>query len=83
MNDYITINNDNIELNGSLAINTSKLIDYIKKSINVDILESKNVTNIKRYIEHNIVEFTFNYNDTMYMATYFIKDNDYEINKMV
>ena len=83
MNDYITINSNNIELNGAIANNTSKLIDHIKKSINVDILNSKNVTDIKRYIEHNTIEFTFNHNNDMYIATYFIKENDYEINKAV
>lgn len=83
MNEYITINSDNIELNGAIAINTSKVIDYIKKSINVDILKDKAVNNIKRYIEQNTIEFTFNYNDTMYIATYFIKANEYEINKVI
>lgn len=82
MNNYITINN-NIELNGAVAVNTTKLIDYIKKSINVDILEDKTVTNIKRYIEKDTVEFTFHHNDTMYIATYLINLNEFEINKAV
>lgn len=81
MNNYITINN-NIELNGAVAVNTSKLIDYIKKSINVDILEDKAVTNIKRYIEKDTVEFTFYYKDDMYIATYFVKANEFDINKV-
>lgn len=83
MNNYITINDNNITIDGAIAINTSKLIDYIKKSINVDILKDKNVSNIKRYIEHNTIEFTFNHNDNMYIATYFVNLNDYEINKVV
>lgn len=82
MNDYVTINNDDIK-NDRVAINTAKLISYIKKSINVDILEDKDVSNIKRYLEHGTVEFTFNHKDNMYIATYFIKQNEYEINKVV
>lgn len=81
MNEYITLSD--IELNGAVAVNTTKLIDYIKKSINVDILEDKTVTNIKRYIEKDTVEFTFHHNDNMYIATYLINLNEYEINKVV
>ena len=82
MNNYITLNDNNIELNGAVAVNTTKLIDYIKKSINVDILEDGAVTNIKRYIEHNTIELTFYYKDDMYIATYFIKSNEFDINKV-
>ena len=82
MNDFETIYNNN-ELNERVEINTAKLINHIKNNTDLDILEDKNVTKIKRYITKDTVEFTFYYKGNMYIATYFIKENDYEINKTV
>ncbi|MDU1372999.1 MAG: hypothetical protein E6937_01985 [Staphylococcus epidermidis] len=82
MNDFETIYNNN-PLDERVAINTANLVTYIKNNIDIDILEDKNVTKIKRYITKDTIEFTFHYKDKMYMATYFIKENDYEINKLV
>lgn len=82
MNDFETIHNNN-ELNGAVAINTSKLINNIKTNIDIDILEDKTVTKIKRYVTKDTVEFTFHYKDNMYMATYLINLDEYEINKVV
>lgn len=82
MNNYITICEDS-SINERMALNTSKLINYIKKKTEIDILESGAVTNIKRYIENETIEFTFYYKDIMYIATYFVKMNKYEINKVV
>ena len=82
MNDFETIYNNN-PLDERVAINTTNLVTYIKNNIDIDILEDKNVTKIKRYVTKDTIEFTFHYKDKMYMATYFIKENDYEINKLV
>lgn len=82
MNDFETIYNNN-PLDERGAINTTNLVAYIKNNIDIDILEDKNVTKIKRYVTKDTIEFTFHYKDKMYMATYFIKENDYEINKLV
>lgn len=82
MNDFETIYNNN-ELNESVAKNTAKLLDYIKTNMELDIFEDTQIKRIKRYITKDTVEFVFNYNDTMYIAKYFIKDSEYEINKLV
>lgn len=81
MNDYETIYN--YKPNERLEINTARLISYIKNNIDIDILENKNVTNIKRYIEKDSIEFTFYYKDNLYMAVYLININDYEISKVI
>lgn len=81
MNDYETIYN--YKRDERLEINTARLISYIKNNIDIDILENKNVTNIKRYIEKDSIEFTFYYKDNLYIAVYFININDYEISKVI
>ena len=81
MNDYETIYND--KPNERVAINTARLISYIIKNIDIDILENKNVKNIKRYIEKDSIEFTFYYKDDLYMAEYLININEFEIYKIV
>lgn len=82
MNNYMTICEDN-SINERLSINTTKLIDYIKRKAGIDILEDREVKEIKRYIENGTIEFTFYYKEIMYIATYFVKMNKYEINKVV
>lgn len=81
MNDYETIYN--YKPNERLVINTARLISYIKKNIDIDILENKDIKNIKRYIEKDSIEFTFYYKDNLYIAAYFININDFEISKII
>lgn len=82
MNNYETIYNDN-KLDNRVAINTANLVTYIKNNTDIDILEDKNVTKIKRYITKDTIEFTFHYKNKMYMATYFNNSNAYEITNLI
>lgn len=81
MNNYETIYND--YLDNRVAINTANLVTYIKNNTDIDILEDKNVTKIKRYITKDTIEFTFHYKNKMYMATYFNNSNAYEITNLI
>ena len=82
MNDYETIYN-NIKLDNRVAINTANLVTYIKNNTDIDILEDKNVTKIKRYVTKDTIEFTFHYKNKMYMATYYIKENEFEFKQLI
>lgn len=87
MNDYETIYSSSpVEMEADkmqLAVATANLVTYIKKEMNIDILENENVSSIKRYVEADTIEFTFNYKDKMYIATYFKNSNEYDISTLI
>ena len=87
MNDYETIYSSSpVEMEADkmqLAVATANLVTYIKKEMNIDILENENVSSIKRYVEADTIEFTFNYKNKMYIATYFKNSNEYDISTLI
>lgn len=87
INDYETIYSSSpVEMEVDkmqLAVATANLVTYIKKEMNIDILESENVSSIKRYVEADTIEFTFNYKNKMYIATYFKNSNEYDISTLI
>lgn len=87
MNDYETIYSSSpVEMEADkmqLAVATANLVTYIKKEMNIDILENENVSSIKRYVEADTIEFTFNYKNKMYIATYFKNNNEYDISTLI
>lgn len=59
------------EANSSkLALDTANLISYVKTEMGVDLLEDKEVTYVKRYVDENLLDFVFTWKNNMYMATY-------------
>lgn len=82
MNDYETIYSSS-PLDNRVEINTANLVTYIKNKMNIDILENENVSSIKRYVEADTIEFTFNYKNKMYIATYFKNNNEYDISTLI
>lgn len=53
-----------------LALDTANLVDYVKNEMGVDLLEDKEVTYVKRYVDENLIDIVFTWKNSMYMATY-------------
>lgn len=88
MNDFQT-EYSNIQLeeeeanSNKLALDTANLISYVKREMGVDLLEDKQVTYVKRYVDENLIDFVFTWKDSMYMATYLQGIKEFYISNLI
>lgn len=88
MNDFQT-EYSNIQLeeeeanSNKLALDTANLVDYIKTEMGVDLLEDKEVTYVKRYVDENLIDIVFTWKDSMYMATYLQELKEFYISNLI
>lgn len=88
MNDFET-EYSNIQLEqeeantNKLALDTANLVDYIKNKMGVDLLEDKEVTYVKRYVDENLIDFVFTWKNSMYMATYLQEIKKFYISNLI
>ena len=88
MNDFET-EYSNIQLEqeeantNKLALDTANLVDYIKNKMGVDLLEDKEVTYVKRYVDENLIDFVFTWKNSMYMATYLQGIKEFYISNLI
>lgn len=62
--EYSNIQLEQEEANtNKLALDTANLVDYIKREMGVDLLEDKEVTYVKRYVDENLIDFVFTWRD--------------------
>lgn len=88
MNDFQT-EYSNIQLEeeeantNKLALDTANLISYVKNEMDIDILEDKEVTYLKRYVDENLIDIVFTWKDSMYMSTYLQKIKEFYISNLI
>lgn len=82
--EYSNIQLEEEEANSNrLALDTANLISYVKTEIGVDLLEDKEVTYLKRYVDENLLDFVFTWKDNMYMATYLQGIKEFYISNLI
>lgn len=82
--EYSNIQLEQEEANtNKLALDTANLVDYIKREMGVDLLQDKEVTYLKRYVDENLIDFVFTWKDSMYMATYLQKIKEFYVCNLI
>lgn len=82
--EYSNIQLEEEEANSNkLALDTANLVDYVKNEMGVDLLEDKEVTYLKRYVDENLLDFVFTWKNSMYMATYLQGIKEFYISNLI
>lgn len=82
--EYSNIQLEEEEANSNrLALDTANLISYVKNEMGVDLLQDKEVTYLKRYVDENLIDFVFTWKDNMYMATYLQGIKEFYISNLI